>query len=45
MTKRKGRVPNMVTAESLARLVDKPSSELASMRADIGSLMHVHGAS
>ena len=44
MTKRKGRVPNMVTAESLARLVDKPSSELASMRADIGSLMHAHGA-
>src|ERR1700691_5644739 len=34
----------MVTAEQFAALEIKPSSQLAAMRADLGSLMHVHGA-
>lgn len=34
----------MVSAEALARLADKPSTQLAAMRADLGSLMHVHGS-
>lgn len=41
---RKGRLPQMVTGEQLAALAQKPSSELAAIRADIGSLMHVYGA-
>lgn len=41
---RKGRLPQMVTEERLVALAAKPSSELAAIRADIGSLMHVHGA-
>jgi hypothetical protein len=42
--RRDGRLPTMVSTESLARLDSKPSSELAAMRADLGSLMHVHGS-
>jgi hypothetical protein len=34
----------MVNVEAFSRLADKPSSQLAAMRADLGSLMHVHGA-
>ncbi len=34
----------MLTAETFTRFADKPSSQLAAMRADIDSLMHVHGA-
>lgn len=41
---RKTRLPNALNAEAFAGLADKPSSTLAAMRADIGSLMHVHGA-
>lgn len=37
-------MPQMVNAEAFARLADKPNSELAAMRADLGSLMHLHGA-
>lgn len=46
MAKRRlnGRLPAMVSAEAMARLADKPSSTLAALRADLGSLMHVHGA-
>ena len=33
----------MLNTEAFAGLADKPSSQLAAMRADIGSLMHVHG--
>lgn len=45
MTKRReGRLPQMVSAEAFARLGSLPSSQLAAMRADFGSLMHVHGA-
>ena len=45
MTKRRnGRMPSMVAIESFASLADKPSSTLAAMRADLGNLMHVHGA-
>jgi hypothetical protein len=39
-----GRLPHQVTAEAFARLAERPSSELAAVRADLGSLMHVHGA-
>lgn len=39
-----GRMPSMVTADKLASLISKPNSELVALRADIGSLMHVHGA-
>ena len=41
---RNGRMPSMVTIEAFSRLTDKPSSQLAAMRADLGSMMHVHGA-
>lgn len=42
--RRDGRLPCMANLEAFARLADVPSSTLASMRADLGSLMHVHGA-
>lgn len=46
MAKRRtdGRLPQMASIEAFARLADKPSSTLAAMRADLGSMMHVHGA-
>jgi hypothetical protein len=42
--RRDGRLPTIVSAEAFARLADRPSTQLAAMRADLGSLMHVHGA-
>lgn len=42
--RRDGRMPSMVSAQAFAGLADLPSSTLAAMRADLGSLMHVHGA-
>ena len=34
----------MIDVAGFTHLAEKPSSVLAAMRADIGSLMHVHGA-
>jgi len=44
MKRKNGRLPTMVSAETFAQLSEKPSSQLAAMRADMGSLMQVHGA-
>lgn len=42
--RRKGKFPGLASVEKFTELEAKPSSELASLRADLGSLMHVHGA-
>jgi hypothetical protein len=39
-----GRLPKMVNIAEFSFLADKPSSILAARRADLGSLMQVHGA-
>lgn len=44
MKRRDGRLPQIASADVMAELSGKTSSELAARRADLGSLMHVHGA-
>jgi hypothetical protein len=45
MSKRSNRrLPSLVTVEQLGDLQTRSNGELVSMQSDIGSLMHVHGA-